>query len=208
MKIFKKFCECLKINSTFQEEFAIFGTPNLWNFFVKYYKTFIQKLEEKRKKIIPYHIRHMLPPCSVLHVYLLVLVPYFAICSSPFDWIREFTPVSWTFSQWFWSFLEVFLIITLIFFQNFNKYYSKLILFLIFTAFSRQFLSSLLTFYKFFATSSNFIFKDLLGVSIKLQLKFVQIFILVYLKFFLQVSEVFLNFFWPSNYFSQIINCQ
>ncbi len=32
-------------------------------------------------------------------------------------------------------------------------------------------------------------------ISIELQLKFVQIFILVYLKISLQISEVFLNFF-------------
>ncbi len=40
-----------------------------------------------------------------------------------------FTQVSYTFSQWFWRFLQVFPYIPLIFFQNFDKYYLKLILF-------------------------------------------------------------------------------
>ncbi len=47
-KIFKKFCECLKINAKFREGCSIFGTLNLWNFYKKYYETFIQKLKEKR----------------------------------------------------------------------------------------------------------------------------------------------------------------
>ncbi len=45
-----KFCECLKINAKFRDGCAIFGTSNLWNFYVKYYKTFIQKLKKKCKK--------------------------------------------------------------------------------------------------------------------------------------------------------------
>ncbi len=68
MKIFRKFCECLKINAKSGEGCAIFGTPNLWNFYVKYYKSFIQKLEEKSKKILPYRIRHMLPWCYQFYI--------------------------------------------------------------------------------------------------------------------------------------------
>ncbi len=48
--IFRKFCEYLKINAKLQKGCSIFGTFNLWNFYVKYYKTFIQKLVKKRKK--------------------------------------------------------------------------------------------------------------------------------------------------------------
>ncbi len=51
-----------------------------------------------------------------------------------------------------------------------------------------------LTFHRVFANFSNF-FSKIYSVSIELRLKFVQIFILVYLKIFLQVSKVFLNFF-------------
>ncbi len=49
LKIFGKFCECLKIKARFREVFAIFGTFYLWNFYVKYYKTSIQKLKENVK---------------------------------------------------------------------------------------------------------------------------------------------------------------
>ncbi len=50
MKIFRKFFECLKINAKFLEGCAIFGTLNLWNFYINYYETFIQKLVGKCKK--------------------------------------------------------------------------------------------------------------------------------------------------------------
>ncbi len=105
----------------------------------------------------------------------------------------------------FKNFRDVYANILLFFFQNFNKYYSKLILFLIFAIFSRQFFSHLLIFYQFFCKFLKFFFKDLLRVSIKLQLKFAQIFILVYLKIFLRFSEVFLNFFDPQIIFLQKI---
>ncbi len=49
--------------------------------------------------------------------------------------------------------------------------------------------------YQVFCKFLKIFFKDLLRASIKLQLKFAQIFILVYLKIFLQISEVLLNFF-------------
>ncbi len=52
MKIFRKFCECLKINAKFREGRTIFRAFNLWNFYVKY-KTFIQKLQENVKKYYP-----------------------------------------------------------------------------------------------------------------------------------------------------------
>ncbi len=42
----------------------------------------------------------------------------------------------------------------------------------------------------FFCKFLKFFFKDFFSVSIKLYLRFAQIFILVYLKIFLQVSEV------------------
>ncbi len=54
LKIFRKFCEWLKTNAKFREVSAIFGALNLWNFCMKYYKTFIQKLKEKRKNILSY----------------------------------------------------------------------------------------------------------------------------------------------------------
>ncbi len=69
MKIFRKFCKCLKINAKFWERCAIFGTLNLWNFFVKYYKTFIQRLEEKSLKILPYSIGHILPLCYQFYIF-------------------------------------------------------------------------------------------------------------------------------------------
>ncbi len=37
----------VKNYAKFWEVRAIFDTPNLWNFYVKYYKTFIQKLKGK-----------------------------------------------------------------------------------------------------------------------------------------------------------------
>ncbi len=90
------------------------------------------------------------------------------------------------------NFNKFFHNIPLIFFQNFNKYYSKVFKFLcIFWTVSQSFVDILSIFFKFL----KFFFRDLLKVSIKLQLKFVQIFILIYLKIFLPVSEVFLNFF-------------
>ncbi len=60
----------------------------------------------------------------------------------------------------------------------------------------------------FFVNFSNYFSMIYSKVSIKLQLKFAQIFILVNYKIFLRFSEVFLNFFRHSNYFSQNINCQ
>ncbi len=76
-----------------------------------------------------------------------------------------------------------------IFFQNY-KHYSKLILRPTFHCIYSQFLNPLLTIYKVFCKLLN-IFAKIYSVFIKLQLKFGQIFILVYLKIFLQVSEVF-----------------
>ncbi len=69
LKIFRKFYECLKINSKFRERCTIFGTLNLWKFYVKYYKTLIQKLKEKRKKILSYCIGHMLPPRYQFYIF-------------------------------------------------------------------------------------------------------------------------------------------
>ncbi len=84
------------------------------------------------------------------------------------------------------SFLNNFLMI-LKFPRSFFEYSS--IFFKIST--NRQFLSLLLTVYQvFFLKIPQFFFKDLRGVLIKLQLKFAHIFILVYLKISLQVSEV------------------
>ncbi len=58
---------------------------------------------------------------------------------------------------------EKFFRIFLYFFpQNFNKYYSKLILFLIFAVLSRQFLSPLLIFYQVFWKFLNFFPKELI----------------------------------------------
>ncbi len=87
---FQKFCECLKINAKFRKGCAIFSTLNLWNFYIKYYKTFIQKLEEKRKKNTTLsYPAHAFTVLSVLHLHLLVLVLYFATSSAPFAQIRE-----------------------------------------------------------------------------------------------------------------------
>ncbi len=61
LKIVRKFCECLKINAKFREGCAIFGKLYMSNVYVKYYETFIQKLTEKHKKILPFPIGHMLP---------------------------------------------------------------------------------------------------------------------------------------------------
>ncbi len=55
------------------------------------YRTFIQKLEEKCKKILPYHIGHMLPPCYRFYIFTFwcwfcisphaaILLPEPAIC--------------------------------------------------------------------------------------------------------------------------------
>ncbi len=88
---FRKFCECLKINAKFREVCAIFGTLNLWNFYIKYYKTFIQKLKEKRIKILSYCIQPILPLCyQVTSSPFGVLVLNFNTHSAPFDWIREY----------------------------------------------------------------------------------------------------------------------
>ncbi len=103
----------------------------------------------------------------------------------------------------FQNFRAVFPNIPLTVFRNYNKYYLKLILLLIFAI-----PQSLITFYQFFCEFLKLFFNDLLRVSIKLQLKFAQIFILFYLQNFLRFSKVFLNFFRHSNYFSQKINCQ
>ncbi len=46
---FQKLCKYLKINAKFWEGYVIFGTRNLWNFYVKYHKTFIQKLRKNAK---------------------------------------------------------------------------------------------------------------------------------------------------------------
>ncbi len=90
MKIFKKFCKCLKINAKFWEGFAILGKLHLWNFYVKYYKTFIQKFEAKGKKNTTLSYRaHASTMLSVLYLHLLVLVPYFATCGAPFARICE-----------------------------------------------------------------------------------------------------------------------
>ncbi len=74
----------------------------------------------------------------------------------------------------FQNFREVFRNITRFSFPNFNKYYSKLILIpnfrCIFSTVPQSLIDILSNFYKFF----NFFFKDLLRVSIKLQLKFAQ----------------------------------
>ncbi len=67
--------------------------------------------------------------------------------------------------------------------------------FLIFTVFFWQFLRRLLKFYHvFLQTTLFFFFSKIFSVSIKLQLKFSQIFILVYLIFF-QIPNMFLIFF-------------
>ncbi len=52
-KNFQKNLRCLKINAKFGKGWANFGTLSLWNFDVKYYKTFVQKLKEKCKKYYP-----------------------------------------------------------------------------------------------------------------------------------------------------------
>ncbi len=95
--------------------------------------------------------------------------------------------------------------IPLIFLSNFQQILLKTNTFLnfccIFSTVPQSFIDILSTFLQI----SQIFFKDLLRVSIKLQLKFAQIFILVYLKIFLLVSEMFLNFFWHSNYYSQKI---
>ncbi len=49
-----------------------------------------------------------------------------------------------------------------------------------------------------FLQISQIVFQKFTQISMKLQLKVGQIFILVYLNIFLQVSEVFLNFFFDS----------
>ncbi len=83
-------------------------------------------------------------------------------------------------------------------YQNFFKISTNIsqneYFFLIYVPFSRQFPSPLLAFYHVSSKFLKFFFEDLLKVSVKLQLKFDQIFILVYLKIFLQVSEALLNF--------------
>ncbi len=89
------------------------------------------------------------------------------------------------------------------FFQIFLQFFFKISTnitqnLLIFAVFSRQFLSQLLTFYQVFYKCLIFKKKDLLRVAIKLQLKFAQIFILIYLKFFLEISDVF-NFFFKTH---------
>ncbi len=79
------------------------------------------------------------------------------------------------------------------FFQNFNKYYLKLIFFLIFTVFSRQFLSHLsILFYQFFCEFLKLFFKDLLRVSIKLTVEICTNFYFGLLKNFF--AEVFFKF--------------
>ncbi len=103
--------------------------------------------------------------------------------------------------NFFWIFLQFF-------FQNFNKYYSKLILFLNLRCISTTLSQSFIDILSIFLQISQIFFSKIYAVSIKLQLKFAQNFILVYLKNFLQVFKVFLNFFWRSNYFSHKINCQ
>ncbi len=67
---------------------------------------------------------------------------------------------------------------------------------------------SLIDILSVFLQISHFFSKYLLRILIKLQLKFTQISISVYLKILVWVSEVFLIFFWHSNYFSKKINCQ
>ncbi len=91
MKICRKFCECLKNNAKFREGWAIFGIPKMWTFYVKYYKTIIQKFEEKCKKYFLTYSAHASTVLSVLHFYLLVLVPYFATSGAPFARIHEYT---------------------------------------------------------------------------------------------------------------------
>ncbi len=77
------------INAKFREGFSIFGIRNLWNFYVKHYKTFIQKLKEKHKKYYPISGTCFHCVISVLHLYFLVLVPYFATRSVPLAPICE-----------------------------------------------------------------------------------------------------------------------
>ncbi len=82
------------------------------------------------------------------------------------------------------------------FFQNFNKYYSKLKRFLNFVVFSRQFSSPLLTFYQVFLQISQvFFFQRFTQNLNKITVEICPNFYSSYLKIFLQVSEVFLIFF-------------
>ncbi len=123
-----------------------------------------------------------------------------------FDTNLNFIKVSNT-SKIFWkkvylkniqNFLEFFPNIPAIFFQNFTKYYSRLILFSNFHGiFSTvpQFLISLLTFYRVSRQFLQFFFKGLLESLHKVIVKICPNFYSGLLTNFLVDSEVFLNFF-------------
>ncbi len=95
----------------------------------------------------------------------------------------------------FQNFLQVFPNSSLIFFKILTNITEDEYLFLTFAVHPRQFLSPLLKFYRVFCKFLKFFFKDILWVSIKFQLKFAQIFILVLLKNFLASFLSDLKFF-------------
>ncbi len=99
------------------------------------------------------------------------------------------------FHKYFQNFYEVFSHIALIFLQNVNKYYSKLILFSNFHSFFSTIPQSLIEILSNFVKIFRIFFERFTRSHNKVTVEGFQIFILVYLKIFLQVSKVFLNFF-------------
>ncbi len=109
----------------------------------------------------------------------------------------------------FQNFLEFFPNISLIFFQNFNKYYSKLVLFkfLLYFFHSSPFLYRHFIEF-FFLQNFQFFFNDLLKVSISYSWNLHKFLFWFTSKFSCRFPKYFKIFFKHSNYFSHKINCQ